>query len=380
MTLSKKIFIASTVIFLTALLFWGVYSLVFNKNSANLLKDTDIKNSMSGSSEQSGRNVPKGKISPISQDSVISPILKSDGVTIVYYSSQNGQVFQIDLDGNNKKQVADKTLLGLERVLWSPDQTKVLSQFQGRKFSYYSYEENRGAPLNQSIKSANFQNDQKIVYSFLDPATNKSSINVSDWDGENWKKLTDIDFYGQEIVPVPRSGLVSFWNSPGANFETRLYSLPIIGGDKKLLFSGKFGADYLWNHSGSQLLVSASNEKGGRKINLGLLDSQGQNYQDLSLPTFVSKCIWSKDGKTVYYALPGAMPSDVVLPDDYVQEKFKTTDTFWRMDISTGKKERIVELSDIKDKIDAKNLFFNSDESLLFFVNRYDGRIWRIQL
>lgn len=378
MTLSKKIFIASTAVFLTALLFWGVYFLIFKSES--VLTSIPSQNTPDNSSSPTPSSVPKGKISPVSQDGVISPILKGDGVTIIYYSAQNGQVFQIDLEGNNRKIVADKTLLGLEKVLWSPDQTKALSRFQERKFSSYSYEEGRGGMLNPAIKSANFQNDQKIVYTFLDPTTGKASLNVADWDGKNWKKLADVDFYGQEIVPVPRSGLVSFWNSPGSSFETKFYTLPIIGGDKKLIFSGKFGGDFLWNHSGSRILVSASDERGGRKISLGVLDAQGQNYQDLGLPTFVSKCVWSKDEKTVYYALPGAMPKDAVLPDDYIQKKFKTTDTFWRMDLATGKKERVVELADIKDKIDAENLFFNSDESLLFFVNRYDGRIWRIQL
>ncbi|MFZ5982586.1 MAG: hypothetical protein ACOYS2_03410 [Patescibacteria group bacterium] len=378
MSAPKKIFIASLVIFLTALAFWGIYFLVFKKTSPS--NDPSSESSLLDKKSADSSSEKPGKLVAISQDSVISPILKDDGVTIIYYSSQNGQVFQIDLEGNNKKTVSDKNLIGLKKVLWSPNQTKVLSDFGDQGIKFWSYSEKLGGDLGKNIKSANFQNDQKIVYAYFDQKTNQSSLNVADWDGKNWKRITDLSFYGQNIIPVPRSGLVSFWNFPGANFETNLFTVPIIGGEKKLLFSGKFGADYLWNPSGSQLLVSHSNEKNGHKTILALLDSQGQNYQDLGLPTFVSKCVWGQNGKTIYYALPGSMPGSAVLPDDYIQGKFKTTDTFWKVDTTTGKKERLIDLSEIGEKIDAENLFLNSNESFLFFVNRYDGKIWRIRL
>ena len=50
------------------------------------------------------------------------------------------------------------------------------------------------------------------------------------------------------------------------------------------------------------------------------------------------------------------------------------------MDLRSGKKERIVDLSKITGSYDAADLFLSSDESALFFVNKLDGKLYRIDL
>jgi hypothetical protein len=68
------------------------------------------------------------------------------------------------------------------------------------------------------------------------------------------------------------------------------------------------------------------------------------------------------------------------MPNDYDQEKFHTADTFWKIDTLTGEKSRIVDLNKIISSYDATDLFFNTDESILFFTNRLDGKLYRIML
>jgi hypothetical protein len=153
-----------------------------------------------------------------------------------------------------------------------------------------------------------------------------------------------------------------------------------LEGEPQLLFNGKFGADYLWNPDGNYLLVSHTDKKDGAKMSLALLNSQGKDYKELNIPTFVSKCVWSKDNKTIFYALPGAIPETAVMPDDYLSGKVKTTDTFWKINIPTGEKTRLLELDQIKNQLDASNLFLNANESFLFFVNRLDNKLYKLAL
>jgi hypothetical protein len=68
------------------------------------------------------------------------------------------------------------------------------------------------------------------------------------------------------------------------------------------------------------------------------------------------------------------------MPNDYLANKFNTTDTFWKIDTVTGKKDRPLEANQITGQYDAAQLFFNTDESQLFFVNKGDGKIMRIDL
>ena len=112
---------------------------------------------------------------------------------------------------------------------------------------------------------------------------------------------------------------------------------------------------------------------------LGMITINGE-YYELGIPTIVSKCVWSSDNKEVYYALPGGIPEKSVMPNDYQEGKFTTEDTFWKVEVSSGKKERIVNTEEIKEKYDSSNLFLSPTRSALYFVNKIDGKLYRISL
>ena len=115
-------------------------------------------------------------------------------------------------------------------------------------------------------------------------------------------------------------------------------------------------------------------------MQLAIANDRGGEYKNLDIPSFVSKTAWSRDNKTVYYALPGNVPANAILPNDYNDKKFLSTDTFWKVNVATGEKSRIIPLDKIGGQYDASNLFLNSDESLLFFINRADGKLYKIGL
>ena len=150
-----------------------------------------------------------------------------------------------------------------------------------------------------------------------------------------------------------------------------------IGGQTQVIFKGRYGGDYLWSPDGTQALVSSLGDENSKMPTLGLITINSE-YHDLNIPTIVSKCVWSSDGKTIYYALPGGIPDSVIMPNDYQNGKFTTEDTFWKMDIATGQKERLVSANEISGKYDSSNLFLSATNSALYFVNKIDGKLYRI--
>ncbi|MFA5961410.1 MAG: hypothetical protein WC848_01865 [Parcubacteria group bacterium] len=381
MSINKKIFFTSLAFFCVALLFFGIYNLAFR----NPINTTSV--------EKKAPDVPPVVVPPkvsadpitvISDEAVISPILNNSLSAIDYYAKNNGEVYQIDFNGNNKKILSNKELIGLSDVYWSPDKTKVITKFisTGKiKLYYYDYTKQRNLPLGDNIDQVTWQNTgNRIFYRYYDPATKKSALDISDPDGTNWIKLADLDFPNISIAQIPKSSLVSFWNKPDALFETNLSSVPVIGGEKKSLLNGFFGADYLWNEDGTAALVSHSDAKAGTKIQLAIINSNGGEFRNLNFPTLTSKCAWLKDNKMAYCAMPGKIPANIIMPNDYDQEKFHTADTFWKIDTVTGEKNRIIDLEKINGEYDATKLFLNADESILFFVNRTDGKLYRITL
>ncbi len=375
MSLLKKIFITSSSLLLIILFFGGIYFFVFKKDvpSGPKTQSTDIS-----------VNKGAGPIIAISEVAVLAPTLSDDGTSVKYYSKNDGRAYESDLSGQNKKTLSDKILVGLENISWSPDKTKVIAKTKFPsgyyQFSVYDYKTSSGSVLSGNIDTVAWQNNSKIIYKYFDPIEKKGSLNLSDPDGKNWTKLTPLNTKYISLAPIPRSGLISIWNAPDASTETILGTVSIAGGETRILFSGSFGSDYLWSNDGTHILVSSSDKKDGTKTSLFVLDSQGKNQKNLDIPTFVSKCIWSKDNKTIYYALPGSIPENALLPNDYMSGKIKTADTFWRVDITTGEKTRIIDLNEIKGQFDATDFFLNSNESFLFFINRIDGKLYKISL
>lgn len=378
MPILKKTFFISLLIFFATLLFWGVYNLAFKKDTPDKTTPKSIIPEIS---------LPKvePEIAAVSDEAVLPPALTPDGDYIKYYSQKSGKVYQISLDGKEKTIISDQELSGINDTLWSPDKTKVITKFVKSinevQFYYYDYTTRKGVGIKKNIDDVIWDYaGNKILYKYYSPDTKERSLNIADPDGTNWKKLADLTYRYVSIASVPKSGLVSFWNKPDSFMETTLETVSAIGGEKKTIYTGKFGADYLWSPDGNYLLVSHVSERSGENMQLGVMNYNGGEYKNLNAPTFVSKCAWAKNSQTVYCALPGSMPDAAILPNEYMEKKFFTADTFWKIDTQNGKMDRIVEPEKITGRFDATGLFLNSDESMLFFVNRTDGKLYRINL
>jgi hypothetical protein len=146
------------------------------------------------------------------------------------------------------------------------------------------------------------------------------------------------------------------------------------------LLDKKYGADYLWAPNGKQILLSTVGSRASADTSLSLINENGGELKNLALPTLVSKAAWAKDSKTLYYALPGDIPSESVLPNDYYQKPLYSKDTFWKIDTETGQKSRLLELSEATAALDSTNFFLSSKEDYLFFIDRKTNRLYRIEL
>ena len=392
MPIAKKIFIISSVLLSAVLFFLGIYNISFKKDKAST--QTGTKTSQNNNSGESQSAIDKtgkltgiknkDKIYSLSDEAVIGPISVDSGDSVEYYSKASGNVFKISSSGEGKETINDRNLPGLEKILWSSDTSKVIARFNnnGRiQYSTYDYSEKRGYTLSDGVEYATWNNlGDQIFYKYFDAKSKKRSLNIADFDGKNWKKIADVNFNNAFISVIPQSSFVSFWNVPNTFEETSLNVVSTVGGEVRKIFSGRFGADYLWSPDGSKALVSFADSRGGSKTSLGVINNNGGEFQNLNIPTFVSKCAWSKDNKVIYYALPTFSSENSVLPNDYQSGKVSTKDTFWKMDITSGKAERVAEIADIKEAYDATSLFLNPSEDILFFINKINGRLYGINL
>ncbi|KKR21828.1 MAG: hypothetical protein UT50_C0003G0009 [Candidatus Moranbacteria bacterium GW2011_GWA2_39_41] len=381
MSLAKKIFLTSSIILLVILLLWGVYIISFQKpasldSAINTLSDTTAITDIVASKSPT--------ILALTDEAIISPTLSADGNAIKYYSKATGKAFELNISNNTTRSISNRELVNLSSINWSSDRSRVISTFPidslSSKFFYYDYTQNKGVQLKDNLDTVTWQSNNKIIYKYFNPKTKERTLNIADPDGSNWEKIINLTLKNISIAAIPKTGLISFWSKPDSFNKTLLQSVPIFGGELKTIASEKFGADYLWSSDGNMLLESSVETSGGLKMQLGIMNNSGGEYKTLGIPTLVSKCAWSKNNKNIYYALPGSIPSDATMPNDYNTHKITTNDTFWMVNTTTGEKTRLVDLDKITQAYDATNLFLNSDESMLFFLNKIDGKLYRISL
>ncbi len=376
----KKVFIISSAVLIITLLFWAVSffktaKIDDNASPKSSVEKLDIKTGLSNNS----------KIIALSDEAVISATFMKNENFVGYYSKDTGKNISIDINGARKITLRDNDIPGLADVFWSPDRAKTITKTVSPSgeigFYYYNYDSHKEVPLKKNLDNVAWQfSSSRIFYKFFDPRTKERTLNTADPDGSNWKKLADLKYRDVSIAQVPGSSMVSFWNKPDAFSKTSFESMPISGGQRKTLFSDKFGADYLWSSDGKWALVSHSDVQNGSKMQLAKINQNGGEYKNLDFPTFVSKCAWSKNNDFIFCSLPGGMPEKAILPNDYDENKFSTVDTFWKVNVKTGEKTKIELPGDIEQKFDAKSIFINSEEKYLFFTNKVDGKLYRISL
>jgi hypothetical protein len=379
--MAKKIFYFSLGFFILVLIFWGAYNFAFKNNVNSPVADPN-KKEFEKENQDTAVLGSDALSNPLNENILGSTV--DEGGSLYYYSLDDQALKKATLEGRNKTILMSNLPGTATRVLWSPKKDKALLFLKQTSGGMLWYEANIATkslvPLKPEMSRLSWDNlGEKIFYQYTDPATQKRSLNIANSDGSGWKKLADLGAKDFFLASVPQSSLVSFWARPLAREKSPLETISTVGENRQVLSGEFFGADYLWAPNGENVIVSGSANPQGA-LSLAVMSHNGGSAKNLSIPTLTSKTTWSKDNRTLYYALPGALPEGAVLPDDYFSKPLYTKDTFWKMDITTGKKTRLIELSENTQALDSTDLFLSPDEDFLYFTDRVSKKLYRIEL
>lgn len=378
----KKVFYFSLGLLFLVLIFLAAYNFIFRNNKS----DPTVGNGKSlTATKQATEEAPliSTNISPSINEDIMGATVSSTG-SLYYYSLSEQALKKASLEGKSKTVLLNNFPGTPVRIIWSPKRDRVLlflKQANGQNLWHFADLNTKTfVPLKEEISRIAWNNlGDKIFYQYTDKVSGKRTLNLANPDGTGWKELTAL-YHDTFIAPIPQSANISFWSKPNALEQTYFESVSSTGESRRMMLSEKFGADYLWSPNGERVIVSTSDTKGGNAMLLNIMNANGGEFQSLSIPTFVSKVAWAKDNKTIYYALPGALPENAVLPNDYLEKPLFTKDTFWKMDTATGKKARLSDLKEVTQNFDSTDLFLSPEEDILFFTDRATKRLYRIDL
>jgi Tol biopolymer transport system component len=384
--MTKKIFAISTLVLILLVGVIFVYNFAFKKPAAPTAATKSADEGKVASAPTKTQDAAKpasGPITAVSDSGVFGATIASNGNSIYYFSSDNGQLNQIDMDGKLEKVISTEEFQGIQQILWNKPRNKaIVKRANGpmkSKFLLLDIAQKTVTPVKDNVDSIAWSGlGDKIIYKYYDQKTKKRAVEISDPDGKNWHKIADTDFFGLSISPVPGSSDISFWSSPDAFAATTASLINFNGENKREILKDRFGADLLWSPDGKNIAVSSSDQRGGHKIDLALMNSDGGQFRSLNFPTFAKKCTWSADSKFLFCAIPGNIPDSAILPNDWQEGEVRTADTFWKLEIATGKKDRLIEADKINGSFDVLNPFLSQDEKTLFFTNKADGKLYKL--
>ncbi|MBI3671318.1 hypothetical protein HY249_00790, partial [Candidatus Azambacteria bacterium] len=166
--------------------------------------------------------------------------------------------------------------------------------------------------------------------------------------------------------------------APSGLAENILYSLNPA--DPKLIkiLSGVYGMTSKWSADGSRFLFSQT-DKNGKNLTLSSSSESGLNVSDTKIATIAEKCAFSSDNISAYCAEAVKIPENAIMPDDYYKKTFSENDRLWKINTETGKKDLVYEFNEGSD-FDLGDLMLTKDEKNLYFINRTNGFLYRLEL
>jgi hypothetical protein len=375
----KKILIILIILFFLALGTLLVYNLLLKKEP---LTEPTTSRPTSGQMPTTGQ-MPQiiSRLKAISQEPVLGPTI--DGQKIKYYSAANGNVFKSNFDGSGLMRISSNILPGLLKVLWSPDKSKVIAIFkdgeQVKKY-FYDYQTQRSVLLNQNIRYLAWSPaENKIVYQYYDPQTEDNNISIANPDGTQWTNILKTRMKNL-IVEWPSLEQVSLRTRPSGLAQSVVYTIDLATNNFQKVINETYGLTILWSPLGNKILYSETSSE-GKNLKLKIADLAKQTIKELNFVTLPEKCVWSKDNRTLFCAIPKTIPTTAILPDDYYKGLISFTDDFWRINLDTGEKIQLFETtSETESAYDAKELLLSPQENYLLFVNQKDGLLYSLAL
>lgn len=295
---------------------------------------------------------------------------------IRYIERGTGHVYEIDLDGGNKKKISNTTIPGIFDVIFSTDGSRAILKYISNGnlniFSAKISSTTEGIFLPSNIKDIVFSpKGDRILYSV--PNSNDNLLVAASPENKNQKTFLKNPFGDWRINWVSDNNIY-LANAPSAFNDGFLYRLNIAAGALEKMLGPKLGLQI--TSDGANVLFSES-DRDNRTILSSILNIKSGKITPLDFKIIPEKCVWSrKEKNALFCGLPAPFP-EIVYPDDWYQGKVSFfTDTILKINIV----DMTAAGFEIEDGFDIVKPFLSEDESALFFVNRNDGSLWRANL
>lgn len=293
--------------------------------------------------------------------------------TKTFYTTQSGQIFKIQ-DGEDEL-VSSQTINNLQQIKSSNNGERVLiksGDADSPQFNIFNATNKIWELLPSGITAADFSPDNKQI-AYLKINNDKSDLTTKILTGTKTSKIISFSQNDFDLKWVANEKILLL-PKPSFQIDAEILEINIKNKTIKKITSGR-GLMTNWSANGDLGLKFSVDQQ--RISYLKLINNDGTDRASFDFSTLPDKCAFDSPTK-IYCAVPQIDNSiqKPVFPDDYLKRAVYFDDFIYKMDIGQNTFETIY--ADPETILDAFHLSISDNN--LFFVNRYDNNLYRLEL
>lgn len=353
----------------------GVAYLVwsFGLRTEQPIEEPPIGGSLPVEETPGGNGKPVRSLSVVSSERVFDFWLNREtGDT--WYFTEDGRIFAVDKDGTETS-ISAQPVKNVRDLSASPDGSLAVVSYgtpERLLFAIYDAEAaNWLKPLPQGTAAAAWS-PLKNELAYLKDEGASATLTIADFEGDTEREAARLSVKGSDLLWVA-SDTLYVSNRPSFSIPGSLWSFDLSDRTLKPVIKDEPGLMTAWTADGKIGLKFTTKENGESALTIVSDKNEPAARASIGL-TLPSKCALAAE--KIYCAVPKNLPAEARLPDDYLKHAFYTDDVFVAIDPANWTAETVFEPSRLT--IDAEKIAVYGDA--LYFVNRYDGLLYKLTL
>lgn len=297
----------------------------------------------------------------------------------IRYVRKDGQIVRI---GASSSTILSSTKVrDLLDARFSFDGKKVLFKaglVQSPRWSLYDVEKNSWRQLTIEARDVSWSpKDNRLAYAARKTYT--SVITILNTESASARPINLLTLNAEELDVVWGDASTIYFGERGdAGVPGSLWKYDLKINTAQKVRDGIYGADLAWGSKDQGLLFHG--KAGGRSGDLELVNRNLQNAQMLSFLTLPSKCAFymASSSENLLCAIPkdARRMQEAALPNDYEKYSVGGNDDIFSVNLQSGTFRQIVWSQDLT----ADAIRLKAAAGYLYFVNRADGRLYKLKL
>ncbi|MBP9714998.1 MAG: hypothetical protein KBD52_00710 [Candidatus Pacebacteria bacterium] len=310
-------------------------------------------------------------------------------VALRYVDRATGNVYQTFAKEINERKITDTLIPRVQESFFADkgesvimrylkEDGKTISSFAGKLPSDIlggdaSSQKVNGSFLLENIQDISISPDDSQIFYLSNLGDNATGVRANAL-GINKTQIFSSPFT-EWLSSWPNENVITLTTKPSAQVPG--YSYVLDPNTKKFskTLGGINGLTTLTSNDGKLILYSNNN------LSLNVYNTETKQNKELNVRTLPEKCVWANDNNVLYCAVPKSV-SGGLYPDTWYQGEVSFFDRIWKINIVNSSETIIADPFLVRDgeEIDGIKLSLDENEDYLFFVNKKDSYLWKIEL